>query len=307
MPQEDENWNPEAVWKHLRYQTTERWLDERGDEFRPYTHYNVGGNTKFWGSVLYRLRREDFQAARAHGRRLAGVADRLRHARAVLRARRAPVSGARRARRRSDRTRRAARFRTRRFRTPPAMAAIVEQLRAQGLHPSPLPLGLRDGCVLCNTCNSFACKVHAKSEADVCCVRPALERPNVDALDQRVRAPADHRTRPATVEAVEVERERRDGSRRGVARRRVVRRGELGGAAAAIGERQAPERAREFVGARRPPLHGAPRDDDAGVPSVPEERDGVPEDRRDQRLLFSRAARRRIRSARSSRRDARTA
>ena len=24
-------------------------------------HYGVGGNTKFWGSVLYRLRREDFQ------------------------------------------------------------------------------------------------------------------------------------------------------------------------------------------------------------------------------------------------------
>ena len=41
---------------------TERWLDERGREFRPYTHYCVGGNTKFWGSVLYRLRREDFQA-----------------------------------------------------------------------------------------------------------------------------------------------------------------------------------------------------------------------------------------------------
>ena len=61
VPQEDENWNPEAVWKHLRYQTSERWIDERGDEFRPYTHYNVGGNTKFWGSVLYRLRREDFQ------------------------------------------------------------------------------------------------------------------------------------------------------------------------------------------------------------------------------------------------------
>ena len=61
VPQEAENWNPEAVWKHLRYQTKERWIDERGEEFRPYTHYNVGGNTKFWGSVLYRLRREDFQ------------------------------------------------------------------------------------------------------------------------------------------------------------------------------------------------------------------------------------------------------
>ena len=60
VPQEDENWNPEAVWRHLRYQTRERWVDERGREFRPYTHYCVGGNTKFWGSVLYRLRREDF-------------------------------------------------------------------------------------------------------------------------------------------------------------------------------------------------------------------------------------------------------
>jgi choline dehydrogenase-like flavoprotein len=64
VPQEPENWSPEAVWRTLRYQTSERWVDERGREFRPYTHYNVGGNTKFWGSVLYRLRREDFQAVR---------------------------------------------------------------------------------------------------------------------------------------------------------------------------------------------------------------------------------------------------
>jgi choline dehydrogenase-like flavoprotein len=62
VPQEPENWNPESVWKQLRYQTKERWLDERGREFAPYSHYCVGGNTKFWGSVLYRLRREDFQA-----------------------------------------------------------------------------------------------------------------------------------------------------------------------------------------------------------------------------------------------------
>jgi choline dehydrogenase-like flavoprotein len=61
VPQEDENWSAEAVWKDLRYRTREYWLDEEGREFHPYTHYNVGGNTKFWGSVLYRLRREDFQ------------------------------------------------------------------------------------------------------------------------------------------------------------------------------------------------------------------------------------------------------
>src|SRR4030095_16031664 len=60
IPSEDQNWDPDAVWRHLRYRTTETWLDETGAAFRPYTHYCVGGNTRFWGGVLYRLRREDF-------------------------------------------------------------------------------------------------------------------------------------------------------------------------------------------------------------------------------------------------------
>jgi len=182
VPQEEENWEPEAVWKHLRYRAREKWLDDRGREFTPYTHYGVGGNTKFWGSVLYRLRREDFQAMQ----HLDGVspawpidydtlapyydrAERLYHVRGAdgdpTEPPRAPYPyGA--------------------VPHAPEMAAIVDQLRAQGLHPSPLPLGLLrvgedDGCILCNTCNSFACKLHAKSEADVCCVRPALSRSNV--------------------------------------------------------------------------------------------------------------------------------
>jgi choline dehydrogenase-like flavoprotein len=189
VPQEDENWSPEAVWKHLRYQTAERWLDDRGQEFRPYTHYNVGGNTKFWGSVLFRLRREDFQAVEhmegvspswpidyqtlepyydqaerlysVHGEQGADPTD--------------PPRGP---------------FPYEAIPHAPAMAAIVDQLRQQGLHPAPLPLGLRDGCVLCNTCNSFACKLHAKSDADVCCVRSVVQRSNVtlwtNALAQRL-------------------------------------------------------------------------------------------------------------------------
>ena len=57
VPREDHNWDPVAVWKDLRYRTTEHWFDEHGEPFVPYMHYGVGGNTKFWGSVLYRLRR----------------------------------------------------------------------------------------------------------------------------------------------------------------------------------------------------------------------------------------------------------
>ena len=183
VPQEDENWDPEAVWKDLRYRAREQWLDERGREFTPYTHYGVGGNTKFWGSVLYRLRREDFEAVEH--------IDGLSPAWPIDYDTLAPYY---------DRAERLYHVRgadgqdpTEPSRSPypydavphaPEMAAIVERLREQGLHPSPLPLGLLrigedDGCILCNTCNSFVCKLHAKSEADVCCVRPALARSNV--------------------------------------------------------------------------------------------------------------------------------
>ena len=86
-----------------------------------------------------------------------------------------------------------------------------------------------------------------------------------------------------------------------------MRRGELRGAAAALGERQASERPRELVGARGQALHGAPGDDDAGLPSVPEERRRC--FRRPWRSTISTSAgrTRRIRSAKSSRRGGRTA
>jgi choline dehydrogenase-like flavoprotein len=189
VPQEEENWHPEAVWKHLRYQTAERWLDDRGEEFRPYTHYNVGGNTKFWGSVLFRLREGDFHAVE----HMEGTspswpidyntlapyydqAERLYHVHGEQGA--DPTDPPR------------GPFPYDPIPHAPGMAVIVEQLRQQGLHPAPLPLGLRDGCILCNTCNSFACKLHAKSDADVCCVRDTIERSNVtlwtNALAQRL-------------------------------------------------------------------------------------------------------------------------
>jgi choline dehydrogenase-like flavoprotein len=65
------------------------------------------------------------------------------------------------------------------------MAALVAALERQGLHPSPLPLGLRrpgepTGCILCNTCNSFPCKIHAKSDAEVSTVEPALKSSTVE-------------------------------------------------------------------------------------------------------------------------------
>ncbi len=205
VPQEADNWNPAAVWKHLRYRAKERWLDDRGDEFLPYNHYGVGGNTKFWGSVLYRMRREDFRAVEhVDGTSPAwpidydtlepyyDLAERLYHVRGQHGV--DPTEPPR------------GPFPHEAVPHAPAMAAIVDQLRALGLHPSPLPLGLLDGCVLCGTCNSFPCRIQAKSEADTCGVRPALERPNVSlwthAFARRLITDVTGRS----VEAVEIER-----------------------------------------------------------------------------------------------------
>jgi choline dehydrogenase-like flavoprotein len=210
VPQEDENWSPSAVWRDLRYRTSERWLDERGREFQPYTHYCVGGNTKFWGSVLYRLRRDDFRAVEhAEGvspawpidyDTLEPYYDRAEclyqvHGQHGI----DPTEAPRRA-----------------YPFPPVphadgMETIVAALRARGLHPSPLPLGLirpgeQGGCVLCNTCNSFPCKVHAKSEADVCCVRPALRRENVELWTNAFARRLIAGSSGTRVEAVEIER-----------------------------------------------------------------------------------------------------
>jgi len=211
IPQEAENWDPEAVWKHLRYRINEHWVDERGREFRPYTHYCVGGNTKFWGSVLYRLRREDFEEIE----HVDGIspawpitydtlepyyerAERLYHVRGEhgvdpTEVPRGPFP----------------------YEAVPhstVMQQIVCQLRHLGLHPSPLPLGLlrpgeTDGCILCNTCNSFPCKVAAKSDAEVCCVRHAALQPNVTLWTRSYARRLVTDGRGAKIEAVEVERD----------------------------------------------------------------------------------------------------
>ena len=223
IPREPENWNPEAVWKHLRYRTTELWLDGDGVEFLPYTHYCVGGNTKFWGSVLYRLRREDFCATE----HVDGVspawpisyetlapyyeqAERLYHVHGE--SGHDPTEPPR------------GPYPFRPVPHAPGMAAIVERLREQGLHPSPLPLGLinpgdADGCILCRTCNSFPCQIERKSDAEVCCVSSAVRHANVTLLTRAtaqrlVTDPSGRR-----VEAVEIER---DGERTRVTADRFV-------------------------------------------------------------------------------------
>ena len=67
VPREKANWSTRAVNLEGRYTTKEVWRDRDGGELHPHTNYNVGGNTKFFGAALFRLRREDFGELQHHG------------------------------------------------------------------------------------------------------------------------------------------------------------------------------------------------------------------------------------------------
>jgi choline dehydrogenase-like flavoprotein len=86
---------------------------------------------------------------------------------------------------------------------------IVERLKAQGLHPSPLPLALLENCIYCNACNSFACKIHAKGDAESCAVRPAMTHANVTLWVNATARKLITDASGSRIESVEIERDGR--------------------------------------------------------------------------------------------------
>lgn len=189
LPQEAANWDAETVFNSNRYHTDEQWLDGTGKPFKPVTGYHVGGNTKFYGAAVLRRRLADFEPRRhidgttpawpigyaelephyaqaeswyfAHGE--AGVD---------------PTEAPREA------------YPYPPLRHEPRIQGIYDALREAGLHPFTLPLALhrdendpgRSPCIRCDTCDGFPCRLHAKGDAEVCGVAPALAHPNVRLL-----------------------------------------------------------------------------------------------------------------------------
>src|SRR5437016_13204274 len=61
LPREPQNWDPAAVWADGRYRNSGQWTDDdTGKMFTPKQHYYVGGNTKVYGAILFRMRERDF-------------------------------------------------------------------------------------------------------------------------------------------------------------------------------------------------------------------------------------------------------
>lgn len=60
IPDQPENRDQRAIFQRGHFRPRETWYEQDGKGFNPGNYYNVGGNSKFYGAVLSRYRREDF-------------------------------------------------------------------------------------------------------------------------------------------------------------------------------------------------------------------------------------------------------
>jgi choline dehydrogenase-like flavoprotein len=224
LPREIENWDATAVFVDNRYVSKDTWYDQDGKAFQPQIHYFVGGATKFYGAALYRLRERDFGELKHHD----GISPAWPIDYDVLEPYYTQaeelyqVHGARG----EDPT------------DPPAQAPypfppvshepriqrLFDDMARVGLHPFHAPCGIMldeanpefSTCIRCATCDGFPCLVHAKSDADVIAVRPALRYDNVtlmrNATVRRLETDSSGRTVTAVIADVDGGEQRFAGS-----------------------------------------------------------------------------------------------
>jgi len=294
LPRERDNWQTEAVFVRAKYLASERWYDGHGREFQPEVNYYVGGNTKFYGAALFRLRPEDFGELRHHG----GISPAwpisyddlepyyteaehlyLVHGRHGEDPTEGPAS--------------------KQYAYPavshePRIQQLSDDLEKLGLHPFHLPIGVNlqeaepgraartSACIRCDRVDGFPCLVNAKSDAQVICVDPVLSprkrhvghRSPRPALGDRPLRTQRHRCSHGPGGRVDDHLHRRR-------RRGCLRRSELGRVAAEVSRRPPPERTGQQFRSGRAALHAAQqRRADGGLQGA--QPHTLPEDARDE-------------------------
>jgi choline dehydrogenase-like flavoprotein len=190
LPREPENWDSKEVFLEERYLPEEKWYDKNGEAFTPHAQYFVGGNTKFYGAILFRLRERDFGQVIHHG----GVSPAwpisyedlepyyteaeelyLVHGEAG-----------------EDPTEpwRSGPFPNPAVSHEPRIQQLHDDFLRTGHHPFHLPVGVdmneqdpeQGKCVRCAKFDGFPCLTDGKADAHVCCVRPALKHENLTLL-----------------------------------------------------------------------------------------------------------------------------
>jgi choline dehydrogenase-like flavoprotein len=190
LTREPQNWLAGDVFVDGRYVSPDTWHYSDGSPFQPQVHYFVGGATKLYGAALYRLRKEDFGELRHHDGispawpisydELEPYYAKAEHLYRVHGARgedptEPPASGP---------------YPFPAVSHEPRIQQLSDAFEAAGYRPFHAPCGvLLDEqnppysiCVRCSDCDGFPCPLHAKSDAEVIGVRPAVEYDNVTLL-----------------------------------------------------------------------------------------------------------------------------
>ena len=224
LPREPANWDATETFVKNRYVSKDTWYDHEGKAFQPQVHYNVGGATKFYGAALYRLREKDFGELQHHG----GISPAwpvaydefepyYTQAEELYQ-----VHGARG----EDPTEPPS---TGPYPFPavshePRIQQLFDDMSKIGLHPFHSPSGIMlneanpaySPCIRSATCDGFACLLHAKSDAEVIAVRPAVLHPNVTLVRNaevlRLETDPSGRTITSVVANVDGEEQRFSGS-----------------------------------------------------------------------------------------------
>ena len=187
IPKEKENWDPHEVVTKGRYRPNEEWQDQDGKFFKPYIHYNVGGNSKMYGAAMFRFRETDFEEVNHYG----GVSPAWPFGYETLEnyyndaEKLYSVHG----KRGIDPSEPPATMEYPQQPLPyePLIQDLEGKLKQIGLQPFPLPMGVKlpqdftatEAPVVLENFDGFPDLTESKADGQVMCLRPALVNKNV--------------------------------------------------------------------------------------------------------------------------------
>lgn len=190
IPKEKENWDAHEVVTAGRYRPNDTWYDQDDKPFKPFIHYNVGGNSKMYGAALFRFRKTDFEKVNHYGGTTPGwpvqydvyepyytQAEKLYSAhgkRGIDPSE--PWAGSE-------------------YPLPPIpyeplIRDLNDSMRQIGLKPFPLPMGIRlpqdythtEAPVMLENFDGFPDPTDSKADGQVMALRPALKNKNITLL-----------------------------------------------------------------------------------------------------------------------------
>ena len=190
IPKEKENWDAHEVVTLGRYRPNDVWYDQDDKPFKPFIHYNVGGNSKMYGAALFRFRESDFEEVKHYGGTTPGWP--LRYDVYEPYYTQAEILYSAHGKRGVDPSEPPTtnEYPLAPFEFEPLIRDLEANMKTIGLQPFPLPMGIRlpqdytatEAPVLLENFDGFPDPTDSKADGQVIALRPALKNKNVTLL-----------------------------------------------------------------------------------------------------------------------------